>query len=142
MLEKSPKIAGNPYKMGVSGEKKSRAGSQKRAKTGVKMGFVVEAAEKFGHRYPWDRWLARPEIVLERGQDFPAEVEPSSIMAMARVQLAKRGLLRTIKVQGSRVFIGPKTDFRGAKRRKKPQQPMPSTNGSCPQNGQPSPSTE
>lgn len=76
----------------------------------------MNAARKFGHRYPWERWLAAPlPLVLRRGTDFPAEVMPSSLAVMLRLRVLERGLRRTIRVREDRVEMGPKTDFRGCR---------------------------
>lgn len=68
----------------------------------------------YGHRYPWDAWLARRAFALVRGTDFVCE--PTSMAVMLRVQVLNRGLERTIRVRGNVVEVGPKTDFRGRRR--------------------------
>lgn len=75
-------------------------------------------AELHGNRYPWDDWIARPlPLVLRRGVDYSDHVKSSSMGVMLRLQIIKRGLYRTICVTDDAVTMGPKTDFRGAKRR-------------------------
>ena len=70
--------------------------------------------ELCGRRYPWDEWLRRPFLILRRGTYF--DCEPSSMAVMLRMQVGIRNLLRTIRISGDTVTVGPKSDWRGRKR--------------------------
>lgn len=72
-------------------------------------------AAKFGRRYPWTDWLYRPgRVVLRRGIDF--DCLPVSIGVMVRMEMAKRGLVKTVRLGMDTVTIEPKSDWRGRKR--------------------------
>jgi hypothetical protein len=51
----------------------------------------MRTAKKYGHRYPWDRWLRTGlKTILKRGHDYT--IQTHGMAGMVRNELSRRGL--------------------------------------------------
>ena len=69
----------------------------------------LKPAKRFGHRYPWDDWLALIEerpLTLLRGREF--SIQPYAMVQLTYRAARMRGLLVSVSLEGDQLTIKPR----------------------------------